>query len=543
MRIHLKKSQILRDQRGATAIVVAISLVLIISCAALAIDMGHLYVARNQLQNAADAGALAGARFLYTAECGASNVNANGFTDCDTGKVMNSANQIAHDAARANMSEGTAVEVNWSPGENENSDVERGHWSFATGEFTPRDTTALVPLWNVNFDELDANPDFINAVRVVTRRSAKPVSSFFARIFGREGFEVWTEAVAYIGFSAGIGKGEVELPIVICQQSIQEGPGQYSGCNMGRMLNSGSNDPTHNTAGWTNFDTSEHNDCKDIDTASARDMQDLICGPNENPAIDFTKTEWMGTTGGVQQVTFTDMRNCWIGASVDTDDDDVLDTSITDTTLTSPMFAAGMPVMPWGMKLPVVDCDGNNVANCSRLVGVVHITLLWMTYAGTPNYVDAPKQMYEQESTTNSWNPADEIMTIDLLVPNGGYEYDPVVWNGATPPVGQVFDYPQIVAHLSPAWLDTQGIDLNGDSIISEAELNFGMETAAREEAGKVRWASFVDRFKLKNVDNSPAPYAKKSMYFLPSCKDEKVAGPSGSSFVYSRAEIPVLVE
>jgi hypothetical protein len=69
------------------------------------------------------------------------------------------------------------------------------------------------------------------------------------------------------------------------------------------------------------------------------------------------------------------------------------------------------------------------------------------------------------------------------------------------------------------------------------------METAAREEAGKVRWASFVDRFKLKNVDNSPAPYAKKSMYFLPSCKDEKVAGPSGSSFVYSRAEIPVLVE
>jgi Flp pilus assembly protein TadG len=541
MRIRLKKSQILRDQRGATAIVVAISLVLLISCAALAIDMGHLYVARNQLQNAADAGALAGARFLYTAECGASNINTNGFTDCDTGQVRSSTNQIAHDAARANMSEGTAVEVNWSPGQNTGSDVERGHWSFATGEFTPNDTTALIPLWNVNFNDLDVNTDFINAVRVVTRRSTQPVSSFFARIFGREGFEVWTEAIGYIGFSAGIGKGEVELPIVICQQSIQEGQGEYSGCNMGRMLNSGSNDATHNTAGWTNFDLADS--CGDIHTADANAMRALICGPDESPAIDFAKTPLVGTTGGVQQVTFTDMRDCWIGASVDTDDDDVLDTSITDPNLTSPMFPAGMPVMPWGMKLPVVDCPGNNVSNCSELVGVVHITLLWMTYGGTPKYVDAPKQMYEQESTTNSWNPADEIMTIDLLVPNGGYEYDPVVWNGATPPVGQVFDYPQIVAHLSPAWLGAQVKDLNGDTIITADEVQLSQETAAREEAGKVRWASFVDHFKLKNVDNQPAPYAKKSMYFLPSCKDEKITGPTGGGVFGILAEIPVLVE
>jgi hypothetical protein len=540
--------------------------------------MGHLYVARNQLQNAADAGALAGARFLYTAECGASNVNANGFTDCDTGKVMNSANQIAYDAARANMSEGTAVEVNWSPGDNSLSDVERGHWSFATGEFTPGDTIALIPLWNVNFDELDANIEFINAVRVVTRRSTQPVSSFFARIFGSEGFEVWTEAIGYIGYSAGIGKGEVELPIVICQQSIQQGQGEYSGCNMGRMLNSGSNDPTHNTAGWTNFDTSEDNDCKDIDTASARDMQDLICGPNENPAIDFTKTEWMGTTGGVQQVTFTDMRNCWIGASVDTDDDDVLDTSITDTTLTSPMFPAGMPVMPWGMKLPVVDCDGNNVGNCSRLVGVVHITLLWMTYGGTPHYVDAPKKMYEQESTTNSWpSPEDQSMTLEDLrdAPNSTYVE-------STPPdpkdhyeagkflpgttVGDVFDEgtfnldPSWINSYTTSWLAQQStidtydtpdpITLLLDGVLDQAEtatalaaLPSHLNEVYEEEAGKVRWASFVNHFKLKNVDNSAAPYAKKSMYFLPSCKDEKVTGPSGNGVFGILAKIPVLVE
>lgn len=58
-------------QRGTVAITVAMSMVLLLGSGALAIDIGNLMVARNELQNAADAAALAGAGCLKPrAECG-----------------------------------------------------------------------------------------------------------------------------------------------------------------------------------------------------------------------------------------------------------------------------------------------------------------------------------------------------------------------------------------------------------------------------------------------------------------------------------------
>ena len=62
-RYHL--SLLIKNQRGVTLIVVAICIFMIIALAALAVDIGHLVVTKNELQNAADAGALAGARYLY----------------------------------------------------------------------------------------------------------------------------------------------------------------------------------------------------------------------------------------------------------------------------------------------------------------------------------------------------------------------------------------------------------------------------------------------------------------------------------------------
>jgi hypothetical protein len=51
----------LTNERGATAAIVALSLVAVIGAAAIAIDLGMLYDARNDAQRAADAAALAGA--------------------------------------------------------------------------------------------------------------------------------------------------------------------------------------------------------------------------------------------------------------------------------------------------------------------------------------------------------------------------------------------------------------------------------------------------------------------------------------------------
>ena len=64
-------SAVPRKQRGAVAIVVAIFLPILITIAALAIDISNLMLVKNELQNAADAAAQAGAQCLYRrTECG-----------------------------------------------------------------------------------------------------------------------------------------------------------------------------------------------------------------------------------------------------------------------------------------------------------------------------------------------------------------------------------------------------------------------------------------------------------------------------------------
>jgi hypothetical protein len=446
------------NQNGGVIVLIAVSLFVLLCFAALAIDVGRLVVARNELQNAADAGALAGARFLYKCD---GTVNASGFNDdCDigpgSGVSISSANQLGYDAATANKSEKVAVDANWTSGTN-GQDVQRGHWSFGLTAnldrgFYPNSSTAAVNLNDVSTAELDANINFINAVRVVARRQATPVASFFARILGHEDFQMSAEAVAYVGFAGILEPGKGDQPIAICEESI-EIDDEYS-CNIGRMLNSGSDTATHNTAGWTNFS-------QPCETANANEMKQLVCGSGNSDVVEYG--QGMGATGGVQQVTFTDLRDCWIIGANDLDNDGVREKLI-DTD------GNGIPDLPWNQTLPVVSCPGNNVSNCATLRGVVNLDIIWITEAGTPDWEDAPRKM-------SAWPTAAELAAIP-------------------------------------------DFDTNGEA----------------------RWNSFVTYFNLRNVDDLPAPYAKKSIYFLPNCDPHIPTGNTGGQNFGILAKIPVLV-
>jgi hypothetical protein len=59
-----KRSEETRNQRGQVLILLAVSMVGLIAILALVLDGGNLYLHRRRMQNAADAGALAGARIL-----------------------------------------------------------------------------------------------------------------------------------------------------------------------------------------------------------------------------------------------------------------------------------------------------------------------------------------------------------------------------------------------------------------------------------------------------------------------------------------------
>jgi Flp pilus assembly protein TadG len=52
-------------QKGAVSVLVALTLPVLVGAAALAVDLAYLHIVRNELQNDADAAALAGARTLY----------------------------------------------------------------------------------------------------------------------------------------------------------------------------------------------------------------------------------------------------------------------------------------------------------------------------------------------------------------------------------------------------------------------------------------------------------------------------------------------
>jgi hypothetical protein len=311
--------------------------------AALAIDVSHLFVVRSEIQNASDAGALAGARFLYN-ESGTS--------------VNQGVNQVAFNAATSNLSERVPVDVHWNGGNS--GDVERGHWSFAARTFTPNSSLQPVPLWDVSTEELDQNPNFINAVRVKARRQDKPADSFLARVFGYRGFALSSEAVGYIGFAGTLAPFDVDQPIAICKQSLRLDD-EYT-CSVGRMTNSGHQVANHETAGWTDFN--QVNPCQGGTNANA--VRSLVCGDGNPDPIILGKP--IATNGGAISSAFKALRECWGNATGRT--------------------------QPWKLTLLVIDCPGNNVSPCEKAMGAVVVNIVWITGEGQdPHYNDAPFQM------------------------------------------------------------------------------------------------------------------------------------------------------
>ena len=388
--------------------VVTIAMTALIGFTALAIDVSNLYVARNELQNASDAGALAGTRCLYNTSDSPSACNYSGAV----GDVNTNTNQIAFDVARANRSQKIPVDVNWAVGTN-GADVQRGHWSFTTRTFTPNDSTIPAELWNVSVAELDADTNFINAVKVTARRQATPVAAFFAQIFGTTGFEVAAEAVAWIGYAATINPGDAYQPIALCKQKLLNDQDEYS-CNVGRFIPSSDNPFNSETGGWTNFEQSPDS-CPDA--ANANDVVPLVCADGNPHPLEAGLQ--LSVNNGQMQNVFQDLTDCW--------------TAATDRTTA------------WNMTLPVVDCVDNNIAPCSEMVGAVNVNVIWIQNGqpgdsgelGSPtrtfdcttgvdnNDKNAPCQMEDWDYTQAEY-PTDNISRwnsfathFNLQVPNG----------------------------------------------------------------------------------------------------------------------------
>ncbi len=206
------------ERRAAAGVMTALLIIIFVAILAVVIDLGHLHGVRNELQNAADSAALAGARALFQMEDYPVVVAPNP-PECP------SAIQAAQEALQRNFSDGTNLTLG-------DMEITLGWWEWSTnGPFTPSQACRL---------------DQVNAVRVLAKRVAGsglgPVAMTLAAIFGWDTTPVGATSIASVGYMV---KNCTVAPIALCKNyydQMFDNPGTYyaatfrSGTNKPDML-------------------------------------------------------------------------------------------------------------------------------------------------------------------------------------------------------------------------------------------------------------------------------------------------------------------
>ena len=174
----------LKDQQGISVIMVALMIVMFLSLAALAIDIGYGLVVKNELQNISDAAALAATRQLGSIYEGMSYEEQQTYF-CDSSTIIG----VAKEVAENNQAGGQSITIN--------------------------DGDVIIGTWNVQTKLL--NPTFLqpDAVRVIARRddvANGPITTFFARIFGKDTVDVSADAIAALTGLSIAGEGGLPFP-------------------------------------------------------------------------------------------------------------------------------------------------------------------------------------------------------------------------------------------------------------------------------------------------------------------------------------------
>lgn len=221
-----------RNQRGVTAVIVAIVIAMLIGFVALAVDIGYVAATKNELQNVADSAALAGAGQL-----GDQYIKEEPIDDV-------AIKDVAEDAGIKNKAGGEVINII-------RDEIKIGTWDQDRDpKFVPNTTDPFVP----DGDE--------NAVEVTTRRDSAangPITTFFAKIFGISTADVRADATAALTPVTEVGPGEMNMPIGLsenwfdpphCEDTIRFSP------------------TTDSCAGWHNF----------FDAINANAMADKLLG-------------------------------------------------------------------------------------------------------------------------------------------------------------------------------------------------------------------------------------------------------------------------
>ena len=192
----MRKSNFIRRTEGAAAVIIAITLFVLIGAASLAIDIGQLNTVRNELQNVADAAALAGVAQLIQDQ--------GGVAVRDSGKALLAAMQVAQtqsqlqglpqvdDAARNDLT------------------IHFGIWDIYAADRS----LAWTDLGTTCASDSNANAMLVSVKRA-SGNIFGPVSNLFAQVMGYSTTEVAGTATAYLGYTTAAGTGTVTVPLTL----------------------------------------------------------------------------------------------------------------------------------------------------------------------------------------------------------------------------------------------------------------------------------------------------------------------------------------
>ena len=248
----LCRQPLTKDTRGAVAVTVAIMLVVLLSFGALALDISNAMIARNELQNVADASALAGARQLGVIYAALPQGTPYTTYTLSNPTVVTSA---VTSVALSNQARQVAIVIN-------PADIVIGVWNVAPRTLTPGLVGAT-------------------GVEVTARRDAGangPVATWLAGVMGINSMSVVATATAALTGTGVLVPGEANAPFGFDRVFFTD----PAFCNRPILFS-----PTPSScAGWQTFN----------DPTNANNLRQILRGLTPNPPTYITPQITAGQT-------------------------------------------------------------------------------------------------------------------------------------------------------------------------------------------------------------------------------------------------------
>ena len=370
---------IARHRKGVAAILAASMIVVLLGLAALALDIGYLYMNRGQLQTSADSGSLAGAQVLVH------DGLVKAVPDYATGQTNARATAVQY--ASANRVGINLPSVDSNSSNSTDGDVVLGYMS------DPSD-----PNCTLDF----SNPLLYNAVQVRVRKDSKKnglVESFFSRIWGNPGEPLAARATSVVsssivGFKVTSESGNADLmPFAVKKESwdavmAAAGTDQYTVAS--NEVTAGPHDDSVQIVGTDNYTVSSTG----VVSGGSDGIMELSMYPLENDAAGNFGTVDVGSADNSTNTLDRQIRSGvsaqdlgFIGGSLVLGSDGTLqlngDTGVSAALKDALLSVQGKPKAI--MLYSTVTDNGNNATY--TIVGFVGIRVLHVKLTGSPKYV------------------------------------------------------------------------------------------------------------------------------------------------------------